>query len=261
MAASVPLQPAAGRGWLVGFGNMVSKEYGAWWRTRRALVHHILWFCVINGFLFLVGVDEGRGNPYRALDELIQVFFQVGGLFATIGIIVITQGAVLGERQLGTAEWVLSKPVTRESFILSQLLVNGFSFLFLAVAIPATVFFLQTLLHSNLQPSPGPFLAGLALLVEQLLFYLALTIALGTFMRSRGAVSGTAIGVLFGGLIMPAFFPWLIEFTPFGLTAAAAQAARARPLPPELWQPVLVTALWTLLFVLAALWRFDREEF
>jgi ABC-2 type transport system permease protein len=261
MAASIPLQPVEKSGWLVGFGNMLDKEYGSWWRTRRALVHHILWFCVINGFLFLVGVDEGRRNPFYAIDELIQVFFQVGGLFATIGIIVVTQSAVFGERQLGTAEWVLSKPVTREAFLLSKFIVNGLSFLFLAIAIPSVVFFLQSLLHTNLQPDLGPFLVGLAILTQHLIFYLALTIALGTFMRSRGPVSGAGIGLLFAGLILPNFFPWLIEFTPFGLLSFAGQVARERPLPPWVWQPILHTALWTLLAVLVALWRFDREEF
>lgn len=261
MAVSATLQAATGRGPLVGFGNMVDKEYGSWWRTRRALLHLILWLFVINGFLFLIGVDEGRGNPYNALNELIQIFFRVGGLFAAIGIVVSTQSSVLHERQLGTAEWVLSKPVTREAFILSKLLVNGLSFLFLAVAIPATVFFLQTPLHTYLQPKPGPFMVGLALHAEVLVFYLALTLALGTFLRSRGTISGAAIGLLFAGLILPNFFPRLLEFTPFGLPSFAAQLAREQSLPLWAWQPILLTALWTVLLVLLALWRFDREEF
>jgi ABC-2 type transport system permease protein len=261
MAVSATLRAATGRGPLVGFGNMVDKEYGSWWRTRRALIHNILWLCVINGILFLIGVEEGRGNPYNALDSLIQVFFQVGGLFATVGIVVSTQSSILGERQLGTAEWVLSKPVTREAFVLSKLLVNGLSFMFLAVAIPSTVFFLQTLLHTYLQPKPGPFLVGLALHAEVLVFYLVLTLALGTFLRSRGSISGAAIGLLFAGLILPNFFPWLLEFTPFGLQSFAAQLARERSIPVWAWQPILLTALWTVLLLLVALWRFDREEF
>jgi ABC-2 type transport system permease protein len=259
-SANVPLQAAAGRGWLVGFGNMVDKEYGSWWRTRRGLLHVFLWLLVINGFLFLVGVDEHGGNPYRALNELIQIFFQVGGLFATIGIIVSTQSSVLGERQLGTAEWVLSKPVTREAFLLSKLLVNGVTFIGLAVVIPTVAFFLQTLLHTYLQPSPGPFMLGLALHVEQLVFYLALTLALGAVLSSRGAVSGVAIGLLFAGLILPNFFPSLMTWTPFALPAAGYMVATGRPLSDGAWVPILVTVLWTLLFVLVALWRFDREE-
>jgi ABC-2 type transport system permease protein len=258
---SVPLEPTRGRGWLTGFGNMLDKEYGSWWRTRRALVHLFLWLLVINGFLVLVGLDEGRRGPYAALNELIEVFFQVGGLWANIGIILATQSSLLGERQLGTAEWVLSKPVTREAFVLSKLLVNGATFVVLAVVVPSIVFFSQTLLHAYLQPSLGPFVGGLVLHVEYLLFYLALTLALGTFLRTRGAVSGTAIGLAIGGLILLSPFPWLGSWTPFALPSFASMVATGQPLPEGAWQPILVTLLWSLLFVLLALWRFAREEF
>jgi ABC-2 type transport system permease protein len=259
--ASAPLAPASGHGWLTGFGNMVDKEYGSWWRTRRAWVHLFLWLVVINGFLVLVGLGEESSGPQAMLDELVEVFFRVCGLFANIGIIVATQSAVLAERQLGTAEWVLSKPVTREAFLLAKLLVGGASFVALAVVVPTVVFFSQSLLHSYLQPDLGPFLLGLALHVEYLLFYLALTLALGTLLRSRGAVSGVGLGLAFGGLILLGPFPWLGEWAPFALPAFATIAASGEPLPGAAWQPILLTLLWSLLFVLAALWRFDREEF
>lgn len=258
--ASLQLVATADRGPLAGFGNMADKEYGSWWRTRRALVHLVLWLVVINGFILLIGLDEAGGNPFSALEELIQIFLRVGGLFATIGIIVSTQSSLLGERQQGTAEWVLSKPVTRKAFVLSKLLVNGLSFIALAVLIPTTLFFLQTLLHTYLQPSFVPFMKGLALHVEQLVFYLALTLAAGAFLGSRGAVSGLALGLIFVGLILPGFFPSLMTWTPFALPGYSGLAAEGRPLPVLAWQPILITGLWTVLFVLVALWRFEREE-
>jgi len=164
MAASVPLDLHTGNGWLVGFGNMVSKEWGSWWRTRRGLTHLILWLFVINGLMFLVGVDERQNNPpIEILEELIEVFIRAGGLFATIGIIVATQSAVFGEKQLGTAEWVLSKPVTRQAFVVSKFLVHGISFVFLAVVIPSVVFYLQVIHHALMQPAFVPFTLGLLL--------------------------------------------------------------------------------------------------
>jgi ABC-2 type transport system permease protein len=259
-SASIRLEAAAGRGPLTGFGNLVDKEYGRWWRTRRALIHNILWLSVINGFLLLIGLDEMGGNPDRILAELVEIFFRVGGFFAAIGIVVSTQGSVLGERKLGTAEWVLSKPVTREAFVLSKFVVNGASFVGLAVVIPSVVFFLQTLLLSYLQPGLGPFLLGSLLNIEHLLFYLALTLAASTWLNSRGAVSGVAIGFMFAGFILPGFLPWLLAGTPWALSEFAATAARARPLPAEAWQPIVVTLLWTAVLVLVALWRFNREE-
>jgi ABC-2 type transport system permease protein len=260
-SASIRLEAAGGRGPLTGFGNLADKEYGTWWRTRRALLHNILWLFVINGFLLLIGLDEMGSNPYGTLDELTEVFFRVGGFFAAIGIVVSTQSSVLGERKLGTAEWVLSKPVTREAFLLSKFVVNGASFIGLAVLIPSVVFFLETLPLAYLQPDLRPFLLGALLQIEHLLFYLALTLALSTWFNSRGAVSGVAIGFMFAGFIMPSFLPWLLEGTPWALWEFASSAARGQPLPAEAWQPIVVTLLWIALLVLAALWRFDREEF
>ncbi|UCF39727.1 MAG: ABC transporter permease subunit [Gemmatimonadota bacterium] len=262
MATSVPLQAASSSGWLVGFRNVVDKEYASWWRTRRWLTHLILWFVVINAFIFLVGADGMRRHaPEDVLAELIEVFLRVGGLWTAIGIVVSTQSAVLGERQLGTAQWVLSKPLTRPAFLLSKLLVNGLSFLFLAVLIPTVVFFLQTLWHALSQPQLGPFLAGMLFHVEHLVFYLALTLALGTFFTSRGPVSGAAIGFLFAGFILPNIFPSTLEWLPWALPELSATAALGRPLPVIWYVPVITTVMWTVLCVLAALWRFEREEF
>lgn len=260
-SASIRLEAAGGRGPFTGFGNLVDKEYGTWWRTRRALLHNILWLSVINGILLLIGLDEMGRDPYGMLAELTEIFFRMGGFFAAVGIVVSTQGSVLGERRQGTAEWVLSKPVTREAFVLSKFLVNGASFVGLAVLIPSIVFFLETLLLCYLQPSLGPFLVGTLIHVEHLAFYLALTLALSTWMNSRGAVSGAAIGFMFAGFILPGFLPWLLAGTPWALSEFAALAARGRPLPADAWQPIFVTLLWTTLLVLAALWRFNREEF
>jgi ABC-2 type transport system permease protein len=262
MAASIPLEVHTGSGWLVGFGNMVNKEWGSWWRTRRSLTHLILWLFVINGLMFLVGVDERQGNPpLEVLEELIEVFIRAGGLFATIGIVVATQSAVFGEKQLGTAEWVLSKPITRPAFLLSKFLVNGTSFVFLAVVIPAVLFYVQVIHHALLQPDFVPFTLGLLLHVEHLLFYLALTLLAGTFFRGRGAVSGTAIGFLFAGLILPNALPSLTPLLPWILHPLASMVALQQDLPDQVWLSVTMTLLWTVLCMLVALWRFEREEF
>lgn len=264
MATSVALRVSTGRGWLVGLRTMVGKEWTSWWSTRRWLVHLVLWLVVINGFLFLIGTDESIArdyNPYETLDELLQVFFQVCGLFASIGIVVTTQGDVVGERQLGTAEWVLSKPVTRPAFLLSKLLVSGVSFLSLAVLIPSVVLYLQTLLHTRLQPPLVPFLQATAFHLLHLVFYLTFTLVLGVLFRTRGPVAGVAIGSLFAGLIVPSMLPSTAQWTPWGLSSVADLAARQQSWPGYWPLAVTTTVLWIALWMLVALWRFEREEF
>ncbi|UCG86838.1 MAG: ABC transporter permease subunit [Gemmatimonadota bacterium] len=262
MATSAQLQLHAGSGGLVGLGNMVSKEWNSWWRTRRGLTHLILWLIVINGLMFLVGVDERQGSPpQEVLDELIEVFIRAGGLFATIGIVLATQSAVVSERQLGTAEWVLSKPVSRHAFLLSKLLVNGTSFVFLAVVVPTVVFYLQVIHHALMQPTVVPFLMGLLLHVEHLVFYLTLTVLLGTYFRSRGAVSGVAIGFLIAGSILPGVVPSVTALLPWALHPIAGTIARTSTVPDGAHVTILMCGLWSILWILLALWRFGREEF
>ncbi len=67
-------------GWTTGFRNLLDKELASWWRTRRWLVHLILWEVVITGFLLIIGF-EGRSeakSPERGFADSIDLFFQVG---------------------------------------------------------------------------------------------------------------------------------------------------------------------------------------
>ena len=261
MSASAELQVSGGNGPFIGLANVLNKEFGTWWRTRRALLHLALWLLVINGLLTIIGFDERGGSPAENLDTLIEIFFLAGGLFATIGIVLSTQSSLVSERQMGTAEWVLSKPVTRESFLLAKITIDGASFLWLAVVVPSTVFLYQTLYFSYLLPEPGPFLLGLVLHVQHLVFYLTLTLALGAFLSSRGAVAGGAIGFLFAGAIVPNFFPSTKLLMPWGHLELASLVGRGESLPPGAWQPIILTGLYIVLLMLLAIWRFRREEF
>lgn len=261
MSASAELQISSGSGPFVGFANMLDKEFGTWWRTRRALLHLGLWLFVINGLLTIIGFDEQGGSPAETLDAFLEIFFLAGGLFTTIGIVLSTQSSLVSERQMGTAEWVLSKPVTRESFLLAKIAIDGASFLWLAVVVPSTLLLYQTLYFSYLLPEGGPFLLGLALHVQHLVFYLTLTLALGAFLNSRGAVAGAAIGFLFFGAIVPNFFPSTRFLSPWGHLELASLVGTGGSLPPGAWQPITLTGLYIVLLMLMAIWRFRREEF
>src|SRR5439155_10976170 len=48
------LQRVRGSGWQGGFGNMLRKELGDWFGTRRWLVQSILWVAIINGFIAFI---------------------------------------------------------------------------------------------------------------------------------------------------------------------------------------------------------------
>lgn len=62
--------------------------------------------------------------------------------------------------------------------------------------------------------------------------------------------------------ILPNFGPaWLPLIMPWPLIRASVGIAQWQPVGVPLWIPVAATAMWSVLFMVVALWRFEREEF
>jgi len=183
-----------------------------------------------------------------------------------LGIIVVMQGAILDEKKSGTAAWVLSKPVSRPAFILAKLAANTLAALLIMIVLQGAVAFVQLSLFDESPPALLPFVAGLALLGLHLIFYLTLTLMLGTLFNERAAVLGIPIGLLFGAQFLmqvaPALtqiMPWAIIIPAGGGSALAHMAMLGQPL--QTVTPIIATIVWIVIFVSVALWRFGREEF
>ncbi len=257
------LTPVRSAGAFAGFRNLLSKEMGSWWRTKRWLVHLLLWLVVINGFVVLIWLD-GRHNmtPEGGLRETMQVFFQAGGFFALIGAVLVTQGTIVGERRSGTAAWVLTKPTTRKAMVLSKLVAISISFLLLSLVVPCAVLLVQLQILWGRLPETIHFLEAAGLLALHQVFYVALTLLFGTLLQSRGAVAGVSLGFWISGNILPNLVPaWVVGLMPWTFTQAAANIALWRPVPVRLWVAALSCAVLAVTFVVLAMWRFEREEF
>src|SRR5215213_2626433 len=146
--ANQALQGVRESGWRRGFANLLRNENRMWWGTRKWLVHLLLWVFVLNGLILLVGMTDGQelNNPVPLYDTLIQVFFGVGALATTIGIVTTAQGAIVREKQLGTAAWILSKPVSRGAFVLAKFVGYAVGFVSLALVVPSAIFYGESLL-------------------------------------------------------------------------------------------------------------------
>jgi ABC-2 type transport system permease protein len=257
------LVPVVSSGWTAGFKNLLDKELGSWWKTRRWLVHLVLWPVAINWIPLIVYLEGHRERTAASgLAESLDIYMQVGGFFALVGAVLVAQSAVVGERHGGTAAWVLTKPTSRKAFILSKFVAITFSFLLLSLVGSATVFLIQTGLTWKVLPDAGHFLEAAGLVALHQTFYIALTLMLGTLFNARGPVGGVAIGFFIAGMILPNFLPkWVPLFMPWMLIQGAAKVAQWKPFPLQLWIPSVATAVYTVIFLLVALWRFEREEF
>jgi ABC-2 type transport system permease protein len=257
------LQPVTGRGWRLGFANMLANENGKWWGTRRWLVQLAIFMLLTNGMVLIMAVSSSGsgGAPAELMAEAADVFVAMLALVTSIGIVVIAQGALIGERQLGTAAWVMSKPASRAGFVLSKFVAYWTTLLLLALPIPTAIFYAEALGFWSVAPSLLNMLGALALAALHFTFYLALTLVLGTLFASRGPVAGIGIGLLIGGLLLGGSLPLAPYVLPWPLPELVLSVMLGQSLPAVWPIPVIATTVWTVLFMVIALWRFGREEF
>ncbi len=254
MAANVTLQTIDEPGWRAGLSSLLRKELREWWGTNTWWRQLLLWLFLLNGVwgLLLFGtppeVEQGPG---------IEIFTLLTGIFAPLGVIIFLGGAVVNEKLSSTAAWVLSKPVSRSAFILAKLLAHSLGFFIAIIVVPGLVGYWEASAN-GLGLTGVPFVLGLGLLYLNLLFYVALTVMLGTFFRSPTPVIGIPVVLLFlqVGLVEAT---GLDAYLPGALPFLAPVAMLGQPLP---WLfPIGAAAVLTLLFSALAIWRFGRDEF
>ena len=261
LAARKGLVPMRGGNRLGGFGNMFRKEVGQWWGTRTWWVQILIWVLLLNGISTIVALTEA-GTPGEVLQEVMLTFLPMSLGAIGIGTVITVQGAIVGEKELGTAAWVMSKPASRAAFILAKTFAYAIGYWVTAIIIPSTIFFITM---RQLVPAPlavMPFIAGVTLVALGQLFYLALTLMLGTFFNSRGPIAGIGIAFIMTGLLLKGFIPFQVMIvTPWPLPDVAAGLALGTELPSVWPIPIIAVAVWIVVMTAVALWRFEREEF
>ena len=261
IAARQGLIPVREHRRLGGFGNMFRKELGQWWGTRTWRVQIIIWVLILNGISTIVALTESL-PPIELLQEVVQTFLPVSIGAIGMGTVITIQGAIVSEKQLGTAAWVMSKPASRAAFVLAKTLAYAIGYWVTAIIIPTLIFVSVTLRFVPTPLALSPFMAGVALVALNQLFYLSLTLVLGTFFNSRGPIAGIGITFIMVGLMLKGFIPFpILIVTPWALPDVASGLALGMPLPSVWPIPILATAIWIVVMIALALWRFEREEF
>ena len=257
-----------GSGLLSGFWNMLAKENSRWVKTRRWLVQSVAWLLLLNGLVTMIlyfesdVTIEDPAVPDLGPPSYVDVFFALMGGMTPFGVMVLTQSDIVGEKQSGTAEWVLSSPLSREAFLLSKLVANALWIFALLVGLQGLTFNV-VLARFGVGTVPWSDLArALGLECLHLVFWLTLTMMLGTFFNGRGPVLGIPIALMIlqdlSELAKP-YIPSLPLMMPKRLTEMATVLAMGGPLSS--WVPLVSVTVCSVAFVAVALWRFKREEF
>ena len=284
MASNSELQSRKDSSWLGGFTNLLGKENRRWWGTRYWLIQLIIWMLIINGLTFFIyksPVEEMYGSSSADSSEADQAtlqmvkqhpelvglvpYMRLAGMGMVIGVLVIAQGIIIAEKQSGTAAWVLSKPVSRSAFVLSKLAGYGLGILGVMCVLVGAALYGQIWLTTGVSIPLLRYAGMLGLVFLDLLFYLTLSIMLGTIFNSRGALIGIPLILLFAYMILPNLPSWLAKIMPWNLLDNLTQPALALSVvegqPIQSIAPLVATVLWCVLFTGIAIWRFHREEF
>ena len=247
-----------------GFRTLLGKENGEWVTGPSLVTHGAIWMLIVAlisvAVAFVRGEMEPTYSPKDINDAGALMFFVLGSVASVIAVVAKTQGAIIGEKQLGTAAWVLSKPASRRAFVLAKLAVHFRWLLTVTLLFPAVVFYVLMTAVSTLPPPPLAFLGGFGILALGLLFYLALSLLLGTVFESRGALAGCVFGFMVAGFMIASYAPWLTAAFPWLFFQSGYYLVTQGYIPLHGLISIPATALWSALFIFLALRRFERAE-
>lgn len=278
-------------GILSGFRNLFAKEMDDWWHSKRWWTVLVIFLVTINGLTLILtsmdqivaaertaAVESGiSDDDLAALDaqiaaetpsqnEMAMMYFLFGGAVMIITGILLTQDTIVGERQLGTAQWIISKPVSRSSFILSKFSAHSLGLLIVGVLAQGIIAYSLLRWRAGISIALLDFVLASGLLWSAVLFFLALTLMLGIFSDSRALVAGVPIGLVLMFQYILSMVPILANYTPYALIfpigndlSIAGQIAVGQPVTSMM--PFIATLGWIILFLGTALWRFSSEEF
>lgn len=236
---------------------LVRREASAWWGTRAWWMHLLVYALFVAGLGAgaLWQVTRGAVEATAAVPmEGFVPFFVFHLMFVGGGAILTAQGAIVGEVQRGTAAWILSKPVSREAFVLAKALGLGSGFAVVGVAAPLALMVpAWSALGATLDP--GRLLLAAVGLLLVVAFFLSLTLLLGTLLSSRAGVAGSAFMVLF---VATQFAQSLPQLLPTGIPFLLAEVLHGGTFGSPL--PLVVTAAASGAFLWLACRRFARME-
>ncbi|MHA2290395.1 MAG: ABC transporter permease, partial [Promethearchaeota archaeon] len=179
--------------WQNSFLNLLSIEFGGWWKSKSWLIMTIIWVGIIDGVLIMLLINETEFD----IGSTLSFYGLFGGLFPPIAIVLTMQDSIVGEKKSGTAEWVLSKPVSRKSFILAKWIGNSLNVFITIALFPGLVaYFMISAFYGYWLFFPS-FLLAITVLSLNLIFFVTFTLLFGTFLNSPGAVAAVPIAFNF----------------------------------------------------------------
>ncbi len=189
-----------------------------------------------------------------AIDSYAQF---MGNLLQLALLVVIITGAaaIAGERRGGTAILVLTKPLSRTAFVWAKAVAN--LVILLAATAAGTGLCIAVTIALFDTSRIVPFVESVVVWLALAAMFVCLMIWLSAALDKQAAAAGSGIAV-FAALFALTGFPAIRAWTPAGIVAANDALLKGKDAP--IAQPVTVTLVLAVIFLLLAAWSFRRKE-
>ena len=180
------------------------------------------------------------------------------GNLAQIGLLVVIitgAAAVASERRSGTAVLVLTKPLSRTSFVWAKAIAN-LVILLLATAVGSILCIAGTVVLFDTSHIAA-FLESVAVWLALAAMFVCLMVWLSAALDKMAAAAGAGIAV-YAVVFALTGFPLVRDWSPAGILAANDAILRGKDV--ALAQPIAVTLVLAVVFLLLAAWSFRRKE-
>jgi ABC-2 type transport system permease protein len=251
--------------WARGFKSIYQRELGAFFRIRSWTVQLAIWLALLValptwGLLFLSSQIKVNGSGIGILKYFLSGF---GSSMIVIGVILLAQGLIIDEKSTKTLSWVFSKPLSATGFILGKFVASAVFIATIIIGGPGLVA-LITAKIIGLSPTVSTlgYLAGLGILYLTVLFFLAMSIMMGTIFKNPRAVTGFSLLVMFAGSFMP-FNEQLRKIEPYtvwGLSGQSYDVFLGSNIQNTIWFAILSTVVLAAVFLMIAIWRIGKYE-
>jgi ABC-type transport system involved in multi-copper enzyme maturation permease subunit len=253
--------PGARRRPLMGFRTFAGKELREWTRGPGALI--ILGISVAAALFLTVipfiaeATHEASEAGLLSHDPTANVLLGwTGGMVPLIAVLA-TMALLSAERDRGTLAWSLTNPVSPTSIITAKYVVATLVLMTTAIIVPML---LSSGLSTVVYGGPPDFrIVGTfgVLFLAVPTFYVALTVAVGTAVKSTVGVAAVAFAVMFVPQILGGLLPVITELSPTSIGTWAMSVAKGQPasiLTPLGWLVSMAV------LVVGAKLVFDRQE-
>lgn len=247
---------------LVGLIPLLKLEISKWFGTKKFVTSTTIWILVFNGFIFYVLNNQESfaqsGMQFGNFDKA-QLYTMPVGMFGVFGSIILMHSVISGEIENGIASWVLSKPVSRLSYLLSKYLANTIGIFLSMIPVQSFITYLLLTGPGSMDIPVTTFVLVVTLLFIHILFFISLTLLCNVFTNSRIAILAIPFSIFFVQQYAMNLFSKWSDLFPYKLivNATVLLAGESVSYLPSL----LFTLSIILLSILLSIFWLYRKEF